>query len=825
MQQLSLPINFYQIDSNTGTPLYTRSIAGLGQFELRRMNVEEDIPVIYNWVTRDYAKYWGMQQQSLAAVSAAYTDITSSAYANAFIGMLNGQMAFLCECYDPAKDLLGEHYEVLPGDMGMHVLVAPAEKPIHQFTWYVFTTIMDFMFSNNAVKRIVVEPDTHNEKIHALNRRAGFQYEHLITLPHKTAHLACCTRHQYTNAIKHKNHQHMHTSKNETTTSPEQVVAHLQQDLWNKANRLHVCKIISEFAHELLIHPQLLQTKNGWGSYLLTPPGRPDISYLFNARVLTLQHWHIDKASLRKRINEEEIPPDSILFILEFSSELGISTEQLPGYLEEITSTLNGSTYMLSKNNLTAKELAHAGYQTFEHAMTSGHPCFVANNGRIGFDANDYLEYAPETDKAIQLLWLAGHRSRTSYSAIAELPYQTLLEKELGAATLDTFNQILTAKGLQPDDYFFIPVHPWQWYNKLAIICAPDIACQHLVCLGYAPDAYNVQQSIRTFYNLSHPEKHYTKTALSILNMGFIRGLTPYYMDSTPPITNWIKKAIGEDPYIKQLGFTLLCEVATVGYRNFYYESFGKHCAYNKMLAGLWRESPAAVLKPGQQLMTMAALLHVDFHGDALLPALIKASGQSTQAWLQQYLRCYLTPLLHCFYQHDLVFMPHGENLILVMEKQIPVKAIMKDITEEIGVFNPDLDIAEKGKRICVEVPEELKILSILTDVFDCFFRFLVEILEEHSGYKAQQFWQLVADCIYDYQQDHPQLAEKFERYDLFAPTFTLSCLNRLQLRNNRQMVDLADPAGSLQLAGTLQNPVAGYKKITQQPAGLTQSA
>ena len=42
------------------------------------------------------------------------------------------------------------------------------------------------------------------------------------------------------------------------------------------------------------------------------------------------------------------------------------------------------------------------------------------------------------------------------------------------------------------------------------------------------------------------------------------------------------------------------------------------------------------------------------------------------------------------------------------------------------------------------------------------------------------------------------------------SPTrFALSCLNRLQLRDSRQMVDLQDPAGSLQLVGELENPIA----------------
>ncbi|MBV7530029.1 IucA/IucC family siderophore biosynthesis protein [Chitinophaga sp. sic0106] len=607
--------------------------------------------------------------------------------------------------------------------------------------------------------------------------------------------------------------------------APEQLVAHLQPEIWASANRLHIAKIISEFSHELLLQPEWISDHNGWSQYRLSAPDATATVYYFNARVMSLQHWHIDTNSISKHTNEQPQPLDSILFIQEFKGLLNISEEQLPSYLEEITSTLYGSAFMMSRPQLPVAELAKADYQTLEHAMTSGHPCFVANNGRIGFDANDYEKYAPEADQPIRLIWLAGHRSRTAYSAVGELPYATLIAQELGEEVIAQFNKILTDKGLQPDDYFFIPVHPWQWYNKLAIICAPDLANHHLVCLGYSPDEFNAQQSIRTFYNLTNPEKHYTKTALSILNMGFVRGLTPYYMDSTPPITEWIREAVGKDPYILKNGFTLLCEVATVGYRNFYYEPFGKQVAYNKMLAGLWRESPARVLQPGQQLMTMAALLHKDFYGNALLPAVIKASGIDTATWVSKYLRAYLTPLLHCFYEHDLVFMPHGENLILVMENQVPVKAIMKDITEEIGVFRMRTDIAEKGRRICVEVPEELRILSILTDIFDCFFRFLAPILDTQCNFPEDTFWQLVADCVYDYQAEQPQHQHKFEQYDMFAPEFILSCLNRLQLRNNRQMVDLADPAGSLQLAGTLRNPIAPFKRATKATAELTNAA
>ena len=105
--------------------------------------------------------------------------------------------------------------------------------------------------------------------------------------------------------------------------------------------------------------------------------------------------------------------------------------------------------------------------------------------------------------------------------------------------------------------------------------------------------------------------------------------------------------------------------------------------------------------------------------------------------------------------------------------------------------------------------------LVIFTDVFDCVFRLLAPLLEEHAGLPQQRFWRLVADCILDYEREQPAFAAKYRRYDLFAPQFTRNCLNRLQLRNHRMMVDLnaADPVTSLQLVGTLQNPIAGMRR------------
>lgn len=69
----------------------------------------------------------------------------------------------------------------------------------------------------------------------------------------------------------------------------------------------------------------------------------------------------------------------------------------------------------------------------------------------------------------------------------------------------------------------------------------------------------------------------------------------------------------------------------------------------------------------------------------------------------------------------------------------------------------------------------------------------------------------MVSFSVSRYQASVPWPAGKFERYDMFAGEFPLSCLNRLRLRGNRQMVDLAGPSAALQFAGTLVNPIARF--------------
>ena len=784
----------------SATSAYRRLDPGLGEFALRPLDPDADAELLHAWVTHPKAAFWLMRDATAAEVREEYRRIDRHPHHTAYLGTFEGRPAFLVERYDPSEVELAGLYPAEPGDVGMHFLCAPAEDaPVHGFTRAVLTTVLAFLFEDPAVHRVVVEPDVRNAAVQRLNAAVGFEAERVIRKPEKDALLSFCTREQFRTA----------TATPGVPPMTHNPVSHLRPGTWASANRRLVAKALSEFSHERLLTPRELP--DGGGYAVRSDDG--SVEYRFRARRLHLDHWLIDPRTLTRHHNGHRLPLDAVDFVLELRGSLGLADEITPVYLEEITATLAGAAYKLTKPELSASELARAGFQAIESGMTEGHPCFVANNGRIGFGGDEYHRYAPEAAHPLRLVWLAAHRDHSTFSSCSDLDYETLIREELSPAERERFAAALTGQGLDPADYHLLPVHPWQWFHKLSVTFAGELAERRLVLLGEGDDLYLAQQSIRTFFNTSAPHRHYVKTALSVLNMGFMRGLSAAYMEATPAINDWLAELVAGDEILRGSGLTILRERAAIGYRHRQLEAgTDRWSPYRKMLAALWRESPVPSLAAGERLATMASLLHTDRAGRSFAAALIEQSGLPATRWLRRYLDAYLTPLLHSFYAHDLAFMPHGENTILVLDETGTVsRAIFKDIAEEIAVLDPDADLPAAVRRIRADVPDHLKVLSILTDVFDCFFRHLAAILDDSGALPQDDFWRTVAECVTDYRDRVPHLAAKLDRYDLFAPSFALSCLNRLQLRDNQQMLDLADPAGALQLAGTLANPLAPF--------------
>ncbi|MDQ0064719.1 IucA/IucC family protein [Chryseobacterium lathyri] len=562
----------------------------------------------------------------------------------------------------------------------------------------------------------------------------------------------------------------------------------ISQEIWLQANRNLMAKTIAELMHEERLKPVVaIEDEAGFTVFKLET-GIENIEYRFCGQERMMDYWHIDTDSIIKIENGVKTSALNIpQFFLEMQTVFDLDANTLARYTEELLHTLYCDALILSRGIMSSKELASSNYQTVEHQMT-GHPWVIVNKSRLGFSPTDLETFAPEAGEDLKVLWLAAHKDRSAFQSLDPIDQEGFYRSEIGDELYQAFQQRLIDSGKSPDDYNLIPVHPWQWEHKLKIHFAGDIVSGILILLGEGNDMYSPQQSIRTLFNTDHPEKRYLKTAVSILSTGNIRGLSPKQMKIAPSITDWVKGLIKDDAYLETKGTIFLGEEASVAYLHPQYSAIaGVPYQYNEFLGALWRESASNYLQEDEEMFTMASLLFVDQNGVPLVQAFAEHAGISIRQWITAYLEAYLTPLLHIYYTHSLCVTPHGENIMVVLKNGVPKRIVIKDFVDDIVLTT---EAREKlpdhlADGLIQSSNKENVPLSILLGVFDAFFRYLSNVLHTYSNFEEETFWTIVHDCIENYKKHNPHLNERYEKYDLYVPTFKRFYINSLRLKNN----------------------------------------
>ncbi|MFD0370702.1 GNAT family N-acetyltransferase [Streptomyces sp. NPDC059071] len=181
---------------------HTQVVEGFGTVRVDRVDPEADAPLIHAWVNEERARFWGMNGTTVEQVREIYAHLDSLSTHHGFLVHRDDVPVAVFQTYDPEADRVSECYEVLPGDIGVHLFVAPTVAPERGFTEGLLTALVDFALTGRT--RIVGEPDAANEKVIARLLRTGFELGPEVVLPEvdlpevfipeKTARLAFLTR-------------------------------------------------------------------------------------------------------------------------------------------------------------------------------------------------------------------------------------------------------------------------------------------------------------------------------------------------------------------------------------------------------------------------------------------------------------------------------------------------------------------------------------------------------------------------------------------------------------------------------------------------------
>ncbi|WP_060176841.1 GNAT family N-acetyltransferase [Streptomyces sp. IMTB 1903] len=165
-------------------PVYTHLLEGFGTVTITPVDPAADAGLIHGWVTQERARFWGMGEASLELVREIYEDVDRRTTHHAFIVAREGEPVALFQTYECAEDRVSECYDVLPGDVGVHLLIGPREgAPQPGFSARLMEAFFSFVFSDPATRRVVAEPDARNTKAIARLERTGFVLGPEVVLP------------------------------------------------------------------------------------------------------------------------------------------------------------------------------------------------------------------------------------------------------------------------------------------------------------------------------------------------------------------------------------------------------------------------------------------------------------------------------------------------------------------------------------------------------------------------------------------------------------------------------------------------------------------
>lgn len=542
---------------------------------------------------------------------------------------------------------------------------------------------------------------------------------------------------------------------------------------WVAANRALIAKMIGELVYERIL---TLDGDDGEGYRLVLNGGE---TWRFKAYTNLWGQPMVDPASLTPH-------PDASLeaadFLLELAPHLGMHDGQIAEHLEDLFATLRADCRLReARRGVSADEAIHLPEPSRQRQL-DGHPKFLFNKGRRGWGLEALASFSPEHGDTFRLGWVAVAESiLESGGDTVDAP--ALLASALSSSESNRLRHALVERVADPGAYRLLPVHPWQWQQWLGPLHAADIAHGRLCYLGEFGDCYAPQQSLRTLTNVSRPADYDIKLPLTIMNTSCYRGIPGRFLLAGPAASQWLKRKAREDEEFARAGLEILAEPAGAVLAHAQYSRLPQSpYRYRELFGVIWRESLAPRLGNGEQALLMAELMQCDEHGRPWLAAYVDASGVTADRWLTRLFEATLVPMWHLMCRYGVSLIAHGQNLTVILRDGVPHRLALKDFQGDLRLVDEEFpearDLPTALKEVTVRLPPDKLIHDLQTGHFVTTLRFIAP-LGAACGVDETRFYRLCGAVLERYIARHPELAERFARFDLFAPRILRLTLNR----------------------------------------------
>jgi len=340
--------------------------------------------------------------------------------------------------------------------------------------------------------------------------------------------------------------------------------------------------------------------------------------------------------------------------------------------LEQIRDSVAVTGAILAAPQPAAPQKALTAYLDSEQSLSFGHPFHPAPKSRQGFSAADLQRYAPELRASFPLHYFAVRREHWVQQSLLPESADALLAAQAPA-------------GLQADDDFaLLPAHPWQARYLLSRPAVQAALEQDRVRdLGPQGPAYFATSSIRTLFHPDNP--YFYKCSLHVRITNCVRKNAIYELDGALQVTR-IMRTVGPRLAAHFPSLRILEEPAYASIRLGGDESPAEREAaegFGLILRQGLDPADTAATTP----LLAGSLFGNHTRGQARLADIIgrlarrQAAPWDTVAedWFSAYVEQLLPPVLHCFFDHGIVFEPHLQNVLIGLTNDWPSHVWLRD--------------------------------------------------------------------------------------------------------------------------------------------------
>ncbi|MFI1164767.1 GNAT family N-acetyltransferase [Streptomyces sp. NPDC020801] len=166
-------------------PVHEQVVDGFGTVRVLPLDPYADAGTVHRWVSEERAVFWGMRGLTQEQVAEVYAHMAGLDTHHAFLVEKDGTPAALLQTYEPRADRVSECYEVRSGDIGIHLLLAPAGPAGDRRGWTsaLLGVLLSYTLLGLDRRRVVVDPDVRNGKAVARFLRQGFERGPAVLLP------------------------------------------------------------------------------------------------------------------------------------------------------------------------------------------------------------------------------------------------------------------------------------------------------------------------------------------------------------------------------------------------------------------------------------------------------------------------------------------------------------------------------------------------------------------------------------------------------------------------------------------------------------------